>query len=126
MKPSSFTGERLHQGDARFAVDLARHQAAYEFALERLPAGRTLDLGSGSGYGSTRLARDGRAVIGVDRVAPDPAQRQREARFVRADLRALPFPPASFSAIAAPRSPRSAYSERLLSIFLTYNPMIFW
>lgn len=101
MKARSFTGERLHEGDARFALDLARHQAAYEFAARRLPAGHTLDLGSGSGYGSTRLAGDQRSVVGVDRVAPDAAQRRGAARFVRADLRALPFRPGSFAAVAS-------------------------
>ena len=49
-----FTGERLHAGDALFAVDLARHEAAYRIAQEiaqaRIGSGRVLDLGCGSGY----------------------------------------------------------------------------
>lgn len=101
MKARAFTGERLHEGDDRFALDLARHQAAYEFATRHLPAGSTLDLGSGSGYGSAFLARSGRRVVGVDRVAPDPVQRRRGGDFVRGDLRALPFRPRSFAAIAS-------------------------
>ena len=101
MTPEGFTGERLHEGDARFALDLARHQAAYEFALRQLPAGSTLDLGSGSGYGSACLAREGRFVVGVDRVSADPDQCRSAARFVRADLRALPFPGESFDGITS-------------------------
>lgn len=101
MTTESFTGERLHEGDPRFALDLARHRAAYEFAARQLPAGSTLDLGSGSGYGSASLARGGRFVVGVDRVSADPAQRGSTARFVRADLRALPFPRGSFDAVTS-------------------------
>ena len=101
MKARTFTGERLHTGDKLFALDLARHQAAYEFAAHHLPDGPTLDLGSGSGYGSSRLARAGRSVVGVDRVAPDPGQRRTGGHFVRADLRALPFRAESFAAIAS-------------------------
>ena len=52
MSEARFTGERLHQGDALFALDLARHVAAYEIARERAGGGRVLDLGSGSGYGT--------------------------------------------------------------------------
>jgi len=29
-----FTGERLHEGEELFGVDLARHRAAYHFASE--------------------------------------------------------------------------------------------
>jgi len=101
VKARTFTGERLHDGDTLFALDLARHRAAYEFATRHLPTGATLDLGSGSGYGSARLAHAGRLVVGVDRVAPDPAQRSGGGHFVRADLRALPLRPASFMAIAS-------------------------
>ena len=34
MSDVAFTGERLHRGSELFAVDLARHQAAYELARE--------------------------------------------------------------------------------------------
>ena len=56
MSRTLFTGERLHDGDALFTLDLARHRAAYEYALARIDGGRVLDLGCGSGYGTARLA----------------------------------------------------------------------
>ena len=71
----TFTGERLHAGDALFGVDLARHEAAYRLALARLPVGRVLDLGCGSGYGVASLAAAHPKVFGLDRVRPDAANR---------------------------------------------------
>ena len=56
-----FTGERLHDDLALFALDLARHRAAYEFARERVAGRRVLDLGCGSGSGAALLAALGRA-----------------------------------------------------------------
>jgi 2-polyprenyl-3-methyl-5-hydroxy-6-metoxy-1,4-benzoquinol methylase len=88
-----FTGERLHEGSER-------HQAAYDLARRRAGGGRVLDLGSGSGYGTASIARGGARVTGVDRVAPDPAQRG-PADFVRADLRASPFRPGSFDLVVS-------------------------
>ena len=44
-----FTGERLHGDDPLFAVDLARHRAAYDVARKQQAQGRVLDLGAGSG-----------------------------------------------------------------------------
>ena len=73
MKPRRFTGERLHAGDELFAVDLARHRAAYRYARAQIRAGRALDLGSGSGHGTAELGGAGAIVVGVDRVAPDAA-----------------------------------------------------
>ena len=40
-------------------------------------------------------------MVGVDRVAPDPGQRRTGGHFVRADLRALPFPRGSFDAVTS-------------------------
>jgi SAM-dependent methyltransferase len=82
-----------------FAVDLARHQAAYELARARLPAGRVLDLGSGSGYGAASLARSHPVVIGLDRVAPDATSRASPAHFVRARLEGVPLAPRSFALV---------------------------
>jgi len=96
-----FTGERLHAGDALFAVDLARHEAAYEIAKARIGAGRVLDLGCGSGYGAAGLAARSARVVALDRVPPDPASRRGGARFVRADLGALPLAPRAFELVAS-------------------------
>ena len=75
MKARRFTGERLHAGDELFAVDLARHRAAYVYARAQIRAGRVLDLGSGSGHGTSELEGTGAGVVGVDRVAPDATSR---------------------------------------------------
>ena len=99
-----FTGERLHAGSALFGVDLARHRAAYQFALELgAEAPRVLDLGCGSGYGTAELARALKFVGGVDRVRPDPAARVPGARYLLADLHGLPLAAAAFSIAATPR-----------------------
>ena len=96
-----FSGERLHAGGELFAVDLARHHVAYELARERAGRGRVLDLGSGSGYGTAAIANGAARVTGVDRVAPDAAQRSDAAQFVRADLRASPFRPRVFDLVVS-------------------------
>lgn len=96
-----FTGERLHAGDALFAVDLARHEAAYRIASARSGAGRVLDLGCGSGYGAAGLAAAGARVVALDRVPPDPESRRGAARFVRADLGAVPLAPHAFELVAS-------------------------
>jgi SAM-dependent methyltransferase len=96
-----FTGERLHEGDALFGVDLARHRAAYEFARSRIGAGRVLDLGCGSGYGTASLAGGGAVVVGVDRVVPDAASRKSSAHFLRGDIAALPMTKGAFDWVAS-------------------------
>ncbi len=101
-----FSGERLHDGDDLFRVDLARHRAAYRFAAERLAPGgltrgRLLDFGSGSGYGVAELAARGFRAYGLDRVEPDTVCRETAAGFVRADLFAPPFASGSFDALVS-------------------------
>ena len=82
----TFTGERLHAGDPLFSVDLARHEAAYQLARQRMiDAHRVLDLGSGSGYGTAALAREHPRVVGLDRIRPDSKHRD-DGHFLRADL----------------------------------------
>jgi SAM-dependent methyltransferase len=97
----AFTGERLHPGSDLFAVDLARHSAAYRFAAELAGGKRVLDLGCGSGYGTAELAGVSLFVVGVDRVAPDAAARSGLVRYLRADLARLPLLPASFDLVVS-------------------------
>jgi SAM-dependent methyltransferase len=94
-----FTGERLHAGTALFAVDLARHRAAYEIARTRRVGTRLLDLGCGSGHGVALLSADGGTVVGVDRVAPDAEHRCSGVHYCRADIAGLPFPHGSFDTV---------------------------
>jgi SAM-dependent methyltransferase len=100
MRARRFTGERLHEGASLFAVDMARHQAAYELALHHGRDTRVLDLGCGSGYGSAQLARGGAQVVAVDRVVPDAAHRG-AASFVLADLNAMPLRARSFDLVVS-------------------------
>lgn len=85
------TGERLDDQSALYRADLARHRAAYRFALEALAEGLVLDLGCGTGYGADELAMAGRRVVALDRAQPADRARLRGARFVRGDLERLPF-----------------------------------
>jgi SAM-dependent methyltransferase len=94
-----FTGERLHEGDSRFGVDLARHHAAYAWARARIPDGRVLDLGSGAGHGAASLAGAGASVFAVDRVPPDPEPAASDVQFLRADIDALPLADRAFDLI---------------------------
>jgi ubiquinone/menaquinone biosynthesis C-methylase UbiE len=79
--------------------------------------GQVLELGSGTGRISLPLARAGVRLVGVDRSAEMLQQAVRRAvalrrrrqgrkkaslRFVRADIRHLPFADASFGAVLAP------------------------
>ncbi len=100
MSARRFTGERLHEGENLFAVDLARHRAAYEFATACGDAGRVLDLGCGAGYGAAALAAAGSRVLGVDRIPPDPSSRGR-ADFLLADLNALPLSERAFDLVVS-------------------------
>jgi SAM-dependent methyltransferase len=94
-----FTGERLHEGDALFRLDLARHHAAYAWARARISDGRVLDLGSGAGHGAASLAGAGASVFAVDRVAPDPEPAASDVLFLRADIDALPLADRAFDLI---------------------------
>ncbi|MEM7411692.1 MAG: class I SAM-dependent methyltransferase [Myxococcota bacterium] len=96
-----FTGERLHAEATGFGLDLARHQAAYDWAAARGLTAPILEMGSGSGHGSPRLRDEGADVYAIDRVAPDAAARASATRFVRGDLLALPCPDAHFATVVS-------------------------
>jgi len=96
-----FTGERLHEDDALFGVDLARHQAAYELARIHAAGLRVLDLGCGTGYGTAGLAGAARLAVGVDRIAPEPSAGRGGACFVRADLSGIPLRPGAFDLVVS-------------------------
>jgi len=86
--------------DVRFWQDFARREG-----------GPLLELGCGTGRILIPVARTGVRVVGVDRSEPMLAYaghrarrlpRARRPEMVRADIRALPFPDRSFSAVMAP------------------------
>jgi 2-polyprenyl-3-methyl-5-hydroxy-6-metoxy-1,4-benzoquinol methylase len=101
MSDVTFTGERLHEGDERFALDIARHRAAYEVARRHAERGRVLDLGCGSGYGTELLAGGRAHVVGIDRVPPDRPSRRCGGSFLLGDLRAVPLAPGSFDLVVS-------------------------
>ncbi|MFQ5416345.1 MAG: class I SAM-dependent methyltransferase [Myxococcota bacterium] len=101
MNEFTFTGERLHEGDGRFVLDIARHHAAYQVALDHSGGGRVLDLGCGSGHGTSLLAAADSRVFGFDRVFPDAASRDSGGHFVLGTLEAIPLRPASFDLVAS-------------------------
>lgn len=101
MKDVTFTGERLHEGDQRFTLDLARHRAAYEIAKQHAANSRVLDVGCGSGYGTASLAGAARRVVGIDRVLPDRSFRTDTALFLVGDLRSIPLVPRYFDLVVS-------------------------
>lgn len=94
------TGERVSSAAGGFNPTWQRHVAAYALCAPLLPAGRVLDLGCGVGHSFEFLAP--RASVGVDL---DPAVLVGQARETRAaDMRELPFAPASFASVLAVQS----------------------
>jgi SAM-dependent methyltransferase len=102
---SEFTGERVIPGAVN--EDLwAEHVARYAFAARYLAAGRTLDLGCGTGYGIAELARAGSFAIGIDASADAIAYARinysiPNVTFLQGSATALPFADASFRLITA-------------------------
>jgi 2-polyprenyl-3-methyl-5-hydroxy-6-metoxy-1,4-benzoquinol methylase len=102
----TLTGERLDDDHALYGPDLARHRAAYRYAIECRRAqsahsGGILDLGCGNGYGSAELSDACGRVVALDRIAPDAQHRRDSLRYVRGDLGGIPLAPRSFDFVVS-------------------------
>jgi SAM-dependent methyltransferase len=97
MRP---TGERVFTAEGGFRPQWARHVATYALAAPLLPPGRVLDLGCGIGHSYERLAP--RETVGVDAEPSVLEGQDRETR--AADMRAVPFPDASFASVLSVHS----------------------
>ena len=94
------------------ARTLGRRDIAFWRRLTTGVAGPVLELGCGTGRVSIPLARAGASLVGIDRSEamlaraksriPNPKSRPAGPRFVRADIRALPFAVRTFAMVIAP------------------------
>ena len=89
------------------AQTVGRRDVPFWRRLALTAQGRVLELGCGTGRVSQPLLAAGVDLVGVDRSAPMLARIRRRAprgipRFVRADIRSLPFARASFDMAIAP------------------------
>lgn len=84
----------------------AQHMSRYLLADRVLPGGLVLDVACGTGFGTARLARPDRDVVGVD-VAPNAIEFAKEhyaggrVRFVHADATDLPISSGSVDGVAS-------------------------
>jgi SAM-dependent methyltransferase len=97
---TAVTGERVSTSQGGFNPTWQRHVAAYRLCAALLPAGRVLDLGCGVGHSYREL--EPRTSVGLDVDAGALAGQERAT--VRADMRAIPFPDASFASVLAVHS----------------------
>ena len=65
IRSKRLTGERPMEGVTPDSL-LALHAAGYRTVIERLGAGRVLDVGCGQGFESARFLADDRSVVGID------------------------------------------------------------
>jgi SAM-dependent methyltransferase len=100
MTPATVTGERVTTRSRGFNPTWQRHVAAYRAAAPLFGPGRVLDLGCGIGHSYELLAP--RETVGLDRDASALAGQERVT--VLADMRSLPFPPASFGSVLSVHS----------------------
>jgi SAM-dependent methyltransferase len=87
------TGERTVPGIVAENYWFRRHEVAYEFALPHAAGHSVLEVGCGEGYGTALLASAADRIVGVDydaATAAHAAVSYPQARFVRANLAALP------------------------------------
>jgi SAM-dependent methyltransferase len=95
------TGERVTTAQGGFNPTFQRHVAAYARCAEVLPReARVLDVGAGTGHSAALLGARESVAVDVD---PDALAGQGRTTVV-ADMRALPFPDASFGAVVAIQS----------------------
>jgi SAM-dependent methyltransferase len=97
---ATVTGERVTTRSRGFNPTWQRHVAAYRAAAPLFGPGRLLDLGCGIGHSYELLAP--RETVGLDRDASALAGQDRVT--VLADMRSLPFPPASFGSVLSVHS----------------------
>jgi len=93
------------------ARTVGRRDVAFWRRLAAEHSGRILELGCGTGRIAIPILKAGGALVGVDRSDAMLARARartrraslgRRAKFVRADIRALPFRPRAFSLVMAP------------------------
>jgi SAM-dependent methyltransferase len=97
------TGERTVPGVPAENYWFRRHEAAYRFAAPYVTGRSVLEVGCGEGYGTALLAASATRILGVDYdalTAAHAAAAYPQARFVRANLAALPVPSESVDVVA--------------------------
>jgi SAM-dependent methyltransferase len=94
------TGERVTTAEGGFNPSFQRHRAEYRLCSGLLGEGRVLDLGCGTGHSWLELAPC--ETVGVDVEAAALTGQDRETH--QADMRRLPFAPASFASVVSIQS----------------------
>ncbi|MDX6699290.1 MAG: hypothetical protein QOE65_2687 [Solirubrobacteraceae bacterium] len=128
------TGERVTTPEGGFNPTWQRHVAAYALCAPLLPGGPVLDLGCGVGHSYALLSP--RRTVGVDLDAGALRGQDRETHV--ADMRALPFPDASFDSVLSVQSiehvpdPERVLAEAVrvlrpggVAVFVTPNRLTF-
>ena len=100
-------GERFPPGIANAAEAAYDRTVRYRFAERYVKGKKTVDLGSGAGYGAHALSKFAEDVLGVE--ASDEAvahatrryEAQKNLRYEAADVTDLPYPDESFEAAVA-------------------------
>ncbi|ONI85398.1 SAM-dependent methyltransferase [Actinosynnema sp. ALI-1.44] len=97
------TGERTVPGIPEENYWFRRHEAAYLMLAPYCRDAVVLEAGCGEGYGADLLARDARAVIGLDYdvlTTLHVARKYPQVRMLRGNLVMLPFADASIDVVA--------------------------